>query len=335
MKERVQSITTSWIQSNSLVRKGARRVAVLRNALPLLSIIVFALISCTPQHPPVQQPDKAQDGATHSLSPQTQRQAPRPPSPAPAPAERIEGPESATIPQRLSGSPEELKAMGQNYLAAGNIGMALRYLKAAEARRPKDPQLLYEIALAYQRRGFRDQTKEYLQKALAVQPDYAEASNALGAILAEEGRFEEARKAFEKALNNPYYETPQLAAYNLGSLFYRMGKYEEAKKYYQQAIELSPNYAAAHLELARTLEALGDNAKALDEYKEALQYDPDSVMANFGYGRLLYQHGDYVAAKYYLERVTKLAPDTPTAKAALDYLSNMETPGRTRKTIGR
>jgi Tfp pilus assembly protein PilF len=206
--------------------------------------------------------------------------------------------------------------------------MALRYLKAAEARRPKDAQLLYEIALAYNARGFRREAKEYLQKALAVQPDYAEASNALGAFLADEGRFEESRRAFEKALNNPYYETPQLAAYNLGTLFYRLGKYQEAAKYYRQAIEFAPNYAAAHLELARTLEALGDTAGALNEYKEALQYDPQLVQANFGYGRLLFQKGDYVAAKYYLEQVIKLAPDSPTAKAAMDYLDKVGFSGR-------
>jgi len=304
--------------------------------------LLAGVMSCATQQQSVQQPEKPQsEEASSSLSKPTLRKPQPPPKPS-APTEQIEESAPASIYQSLSGKPEELKAMGENYLAAGNIGMALRYFKAAEARRPKDPQLLYEIAIAYNRRGFRDQAKAYLEKALAVQPDYAEASNALGALLAEEGKFEEARRAFEKALNNPYYETPQLAAYNLGSLFFRMGNYREAQKYYQQALDLSPNYADAHLGLAKTLEALGDYAKAIDEYKETLQYDPDSVQANFGYGRLLYQRGDYVAAKYYLERVTKLAPDTPMAKAATDYLNILNrhrlspaTPAGTGKNIGR
>ena len=301
----------------------------------VLLVLLAGVMSCATQQQSVQQPEKPQsDEATSSLS----KPAPKKPQPSPKPpipTEQIEESAPASIPQSLEGKPEELKAMGENYLAAGNIGMALRYLKAAEARRPKDPQLLYEIAMAYSRRGFQDQAKAYLEKALAVQPDYAEASNALGALLAEEGKFEEARRAFEKALNNPFYETPQLAAYNLGSLFFRMGNYQEAQKYYQQAVELSPNYADAHLGLAKTLEALGDQAKAIDEYKEALQYDPDSVQANFGYGKLLYQRGDYVVARYYLERVTKLAPDTPLAKAALDYLNSIQTPRGVQKKIGR
>jgi Tfp pilus assembly protein PilF len=253
-----------------------------------------------------------------------QASRPQPTQPVEPPSvEKVEEPPPASIAKELSGDPEKLKSIGENYLAAGNPAMALRYLKAAEARRPKDVQLLYEIAMAYNARGFRQEAKEYLQKALAIQPDYAEASNALGAFLAEEGRFEEARRAFEKALNNPYYETPQLAAYNLGTLFYRMGNYQEAAKYYRQAIGFDPNYASAHLELARTLEALGDNEGAFNEYREALQYNPQLVQANFGYGRLLFQKGDYVAAKYYLEQVIKLAPDSSIAKAARDYLDKM------------
>lgn len=292
-------------------------------------IVSLVLVSCGAQQQATQPKPSlsSTESPQETLTSQPKVARPTPPSPQ-TPTEQIEEPPSASIAKELSGDPEKLKSIGENYLAAGNVAMALRYLKAAEAKRPKDPQLLYEIAIAYSRRGFRDQAKEYFQKALNAQPDYAEASNALGAFLAEEGKFDEARKAFEKALNNPFYETPQLAAYNLGTLFYRMGNYQEAAKYYRQAIELSPNYAAAHLELARTLEALGDAKGAFDEYKEALQYDPQLVQANFGYGRLLYQQGNYTAAKYYLEQVIKLAPDTPTAKAALDYLNKMGIPGR-------
>lgn len=283
----------------------------------LIFITTFIAVSCGTQHQATQpKPSPSSpDSFDHT-------------SGVPSTNGKMGDPSSITIPKELASDPEKLKSIGESYLAAGNVAAALKYLKAAELRRPKDAQLLYEIAIAYSKRGFREQAKEYIQRALAVQPDYAEAVNALGAFLAEEGKFEEARRAFERALNNPYYETPQLAAYNLGSLFYRMGNYQEAARYYRQAIKLAPTYAAAHLELARTLEAIGNTTEALNEYKQALQYDPKLVQANFGYGKLLYEQKNYTAARYYFEQVIKLAPDTPTAKVALEYLKKIDSPGR-------
>jgi len=223
-----------------------------------------------------------------------------------------------------SGDTGRLMSIGENYLAAGEYGAALRYLKAAERKGKKSPNLYYDIALAYKGRGFTDRAYEYLLKALDRKKDYPEAHNALGALLAEQGRLSEAEAEFRKALEDPFYQTPHFAAFNLGHLYYRQGKYKEAKKYFQEAIDLAPNYPQAHFELGQTLEMLGDKKKAWLEYKEAVQYAPRWAEAHFHYGRLSYQFGKMVTARYSFEQVIKLAPDTEIAKAASAYLKEIE-----------
>ncbi len=221
------------------------------------------------------------------------------------------------------GNPTKLQTIGENYLAAGKYALALRYLAAAEKAGGNKAELYYDIALAYQGRGFQDKALEYLKRALKIKSDYPEAHNALGALLAEKGQLTEAEKEFEIALNDPLYETPHFAAYNLANIYYRQGKYNKAKKYYEQAIELAPNYAPAHFELGRVLEALGDLQGAWLHYKEAVQYNPRWAAAQFHYGRLCYRFGKAVSARYSFQEVLKLAPDSDLAKAARQYLKKM------------
>ncbi len=221
------------------------------------------------------------------------------------------------------GNPDKLKTIGENYLAARKYALALRYFHAAEQAGDKKPELFYDIAIAYKGRGFTDKALKYLKKALEINKNYSAAHNALGALLAEQGKLAEAEREFKIALNDPLYETPHYAAYNLANIYYRQGKYKEAKAYYEQTIELAPAYAPAHFELGRTLEALGDLQGAWIHYKEAVQYSPRWAAAQFHYGRLSYRFGKIVAARYSFEQVLKLAPDSDLAKAAIQYLNKM------------
>lgn len=223
----------------------------------------------------------------------------------------------------LSQDSHKLQRVGENYLAAGNYALALKYLKAAEAKGNKTAELYYDLALAYQGRGFSDESINYLRQALSIRPDYPEAHNALGAILAEKGRTDEAIREFMAALENPFYETPQYAAYNLANLYYREGNYKKAEEYYRQAIQFAPNYAKAHLELGRVLEAKGDKKGAYTEYEEAVQYNPQLAEAHFNYGRLCLQFGNYISARYSFEQTIKLAPDSDLARTAENYLRQL------------
>ena len=49
----------------------------------------------------------------------------------------------------------QLQQMGEKFLAARDLGQALKYLSLAEKRRPNDPVIQYDLGLAYYERGLR------------------------------------------------------------------------------------------------------------------------------------------------------------------------------------
>ena len=81
-------------------------------------------------------------------------------------------------------------------------------------------------------------SKSCYEKAIQINPDYAEAHNNLGAVFKELGEFQKAISCYEKAIQiNPDYAD---AYDNLGSILVSLKKFDEAIKIYQQALRLKP-----------------------------------------------------------------------------------------------
>ena len=70
-----------------------------------------------------------------------------------------------------------------------------------------------------------------LTKRLSIKPDYAEAHNSLGNVLNILGQIKAGAKCFEKAIAiNPNFAD---VFFNLGILYYDLGQPEEALNYYR------------------------------------------------------------------------------------------------------
>lgn len=86
---------------------------------------------------------------------------------------------------------------------------------------------------------------------------------------------------------------------------------------YQKVIELCPNYAEAHNNLADAYEKAGSISKAETEYKKALRLKPDLASAYFGLGDLNFQRADYISAAQFYEKGLVLHPQDELAKKNL------------------
>ncbi len=99
--------------------------------------------------------------------------------------------------------------------------------------------------------GKLDQSKSHFEKALEINPKEPMAHNNLGLIYLSQKRFDEAQKHFESEIyNNPVWETPY---FNLGLVFYAQGKNEDAKKMWQKTLEINPNYRDAKSALSTNI----------------------------------------------------------------------------------
>ena len=147
---------------------------------------------------------------------------------------------------------------------------------------------------------------EHYQKAIQLDPNYAEAQNNLGAALAAEGRFDEAIEYYHKAIQiSPNFA---YALNNLGMALAARGQFDDAIENYRKAIQISPNFADALDNLGAALTVKGRSDEALGYYRQALAIDPNLAGAHNNLGILLAKQGRTAEAIEYYQKAIELDP---------------------------
>jgi eukaryotic-like serine/threonine-protein kinase len=136
---------------------------------------------------------------------------------------------------------------------------------------------------------------EYAQKALALQPDLAEAHASLGKIRLQQ---------------------------------HKMGV---ADHEFRRALQLNPSYSMAHHFYSMYLLALGRTADALAENNQAQQLDPFSLPINTMRGVILANSRQYNQALDQLKRNAEIAPQSPVPHSMLARIHWLE--GRVPEAI--
>lgn len=110
-----------------------------------------------------------------------------------------------------------------------------------------------------------DQAKDAYERAVAADPDHADARVNLGRLLHEEGAPAAAEKQYRAALAvEPDHDT---AAFNLGVALEDLGRIDDAVRAYERALALDSANADAHYNLAGIYERRGDKHAALRHLK--------------------------------------------------------------------
>lgn len=154
-----------------------------------------------------------------------------------------------------------LAGRAEAFLATGEMEDAVQSIEAALAASPDDPALA-PLRARLEVLRFRTQ-----------QVDIASARK-----LAESGRLDEARTAYQAALEaSP--DSPFLLR-ELADVERRAGNIPAALAHVEKAIALEPDEPRNHVLLSQLLEAQGEYAKAADELSTALTLQPDEALAD-------------------------------------------------------
>lgn len=134
--------------------------------------------------------------------------------------------------------------------AAGEFGDAIQLYRRSLASFPT-PEAHTYLGWTYSMLDRYDEAIAECELAIALDPEFGNPYNDIGAYLIETERFEEAVPWLERAVGAQRYDTPQFPYVNLGRVYEKLGQEAKALEYYQRAREVAPLYLPA--EWARTL----------------------------------------------------------------------------------
>jgi tetratricopeptide (TPR) repeat protein len=146
-----------------------------------------------------------------------------------------------------------------------------------------------------------------LEQAVRLKPDFAEAHNYLGIVLAQQGRLDEAETCHRTAMK--HRPNDPVAHGNLGNLLRQQGKLDQAAACYQRLVDLDPNCAEAHNDLGVTRQQQQRFAEAMDHYRRAVNARPDFVYALNNLGGLLTKQNNLDEAVACYRRALAIMPD--------------------------
>jgi tetratricopeptide (TPR) repeat protein len=145
--------------------------------------------------------------------------------------------------------------------------------------------------------GRSDNSLDLIRRAIALNPNYAEAHNNLGNVLKDKGQLDDAIMAWHQAIAlNP--NLPD-AHGNLGAALKDKGHLDEAIAAYRRAIALNPKYAEAHTNLGSALRDKGQLDDAIAAHRQAIALNPRFAAAHNNLGVALRDKGqldDAIAA---------------------------------------
>ena len=125
--------------------------------------------------------------------------------------------------------------LGQTYMQNGDLKGALEQLGKALKYEPDYEPAHTVMAVVYERINDNANAELHYRAALKQNPASGAANNNLGAFLCKTGRSTEAMTYFQKAVADPFYETPGLAWTNAGTCLARTGDVNGAEEDFRRA----------------------------------------------------------------------------------------------------
>ncbi|MCL4523788.1 MAG: tetratricopeptide repeat protein [Acidobacteria bacterium] len=107
------------------------------------------------------------------------------------------------------------------------------------------------------------------KQAIAINPNYSVARHWYGMLLMADGRFEEARQEFERALlSDPLSNSIPVA---IGASYYHARQFDQAIAQYLRAVESQPRSAGVRFHLGRAYARKGMHKEAVEQFETGAQ----------------------------------------------------------------
>mgnify|MGYP006106333733 FL=1 len=155
---------------------------------------------------------------------------------------------------KVQGPPQDQLQTLIDLYSQGQLRQALKQATALVQQFPMSVVLYNIQGAVLQELGQLDLSIDAYNKALAIEPNYADAYYNMGMALQRQGKLEKAIKAYNKTLAiKPDYAD---AYNNVGVILQDQGKREEAVEAYIRALSINPDYAEAYNNIGNSLKGI-------------------------------------------------------------------------------
>jgi tetratricopeptide (TPR) repeat protein len=173
-----------------------------------------------------------------------------------------------------------------------DVPAARAELTRLKGSHPESPLYLYWLArIDYDQRLYEEAVTK-LRRVIQLDPASSRAYDNLGLALDMLGQEENARDAFQKAvdLNRKLPVPSAWPPHDLGSLLLRMQQFKDAETALRESLRYDSRFAMAHYHLGRVLEGEDRDSAAIDEYKAATSGDAPVMEAFYSLGLVYRRH---------------------------------------------
>ena len=135
----------------------------------------------------------------------------------------------------------------------------------------RTPEAYAMFAMLYEAEGDDDEAESYYRRGLRFNRNHSMTLNNYGIFLFNQGRYDEARRYLQRAVQDSSYVGRGQAFMNLGLTELALENYDEAEAALRRSVRLNANQPEAHLELSYLALNAGKLAEARHYYDNYLQ----------------------------------------------------------------
>lgn len=126
----------------------------------------------------------------------------------------------------------------------GELELAVELYKRSIQMHPTAEAYTF-LGWTYRFQGKLDDAIAECKKAIALDPDFGNPYNDIGAYLIEKDKHDEAIPWLEKAIASTRYDAYHYPWYNLGRVYVAKEMFNKARECFQKALEIQPDYTVA------------------------------------------------------------------------------------------
>ncbi|MFW5730404.1 MAG: tetratricopeptide repeat protein [Desulfonatronovibrionaceae bacterium] len=210
--------------------------------------------------------------------------------------------------------------LAERYLLESEPRMALEQLLLVKEKAGDDPRLHFNLGLTYSVMNELDRAAQAYEQAVALNPSYGEAWNNLGQVEQARGNHEAAARAYEAAVDQEEYMTPEFAAYNLARLYAEQDEKKSALDWLNRGMELNSRYIPLYEFSAEIYRQEGNFARAADVLDRGVRARPDSLQLRMELAGEFLKIDREDKAKEQFRWIIEQEPESEEAAKAASYL---------------